>query len=67
MSYPINDVFESVSDLLMEHGQIELSIHNVDENSADIHIDYGEYKYHACYSDGVLCAISRVKKEVEHG
>lgn len=67
MNYPINDIFEGVGDLLMKQGQIELSIHNIDENSADIYIDYDGYKYHACYSDGVLYALSRVKKEVNHG
>lgn len=63
MNYPINDIFEGVGDLLMKHGVIELSVHNLDENTADIHIDYGEYKYHAVYIDGVLYSLSRIKKE----
>lgn len=65
MSYPINEIFEGVGDLLLQHGVVELSTHNMDDGRADIYIKYGSYNYHVVYIDGELISINR--KEVING
>ena len=68
MSHPINDIFEGVADLLLEHG-ILLHSHDTPElNMVDTYISYGNYTYKLRYVAGELCGVFRlVKKEAEHG
>lgn len=68
MSYPINDIFEGIADLLLAHG-ISLHSHYTPEmNMADTYIRYGGYTYKLRYVNGELNGIFRLaRKEEEDG
>ena len=60
MSYPINDIFEGVGDLLQRHGKTVLSTRNLDLTS-EIFVQYGDYSYILTYREGVLYSIHRME------
>ena len=61
MSYPINDIFEGVGDLLQKHGKTVLSTHDLDTLSDVIFVQYGDYSYTLIYRDGILYSIDRIE------
>lgn len=63
MSYPINDVFEGVSDLLLKHGISKFTSFNGDTGTEDNYLKYGGYNYLVTYVNGDLHTITRLKRE----
>lgn len=67
MSYPINDIFEGVADLLQEHGISKFTTFNGDEGKEENYLKYGGYNYLIVYIGGTLSSITRRESEVSNG
>ena len=67
MNYPINDIFEGVADLLLEHGTSKYTTFNGDEGREDNYIKYGDYNYLLVYVNGQLRSINRRERGVDNG
>ena len=63
MSYPINDVFEGVADLLQKHGTSKFTSFNGDTGTEDNYLKYGGYNYLVTYVNDDLQTITRLKRE----
>lgn len=62
MDYPINDIFEGVGELLGQHGEIQLSNHDIERLVCTMYVRYSDYTYRLTYCDGVLTDINRIKE-----
>lgn len=67
MSYPINDIFEGVADLLREHGASKFSTFNGDEGREDNYLKYGGYNYLVVYVNSELSSITRTERSNING
>ena len=66
MSYPINEIFDGVADLLMVHGKHQPTTYNGYACRETKYVKYGGYDYEIVYVDDELQTISRIK-EVSNG
>lgn len=71
MSYPINDIYEVVADLLLKHGKHIFLSYDQNLRMTDNYIKYGERTYKIRYVAGELCDIYRFpvihQKEDDNG
>ena len=60
MGYPIDDIFEGVADLLLEHGEFMNNCFTEELHMADTYISYRHRVYKLRYVGGELCEIFRL-------
>lgn len=61
MGYPINDIFEGVSDLLLIHGKPQTITYNGYAGRETKHVKYDGYHYEIVYVNDELQTITRTK------
>ncbi len=62
MSYPINDIFEGVGELLLKHGEKDLETHDIESGRSAFYIKYGGYYYRMIDVSGEIRLIERVTR-----
>lgn len=71
MSYPINEIYEGVAELLLKHGKHIFLSYTQELLMTDNYVKYGERIYKIRYVAGELCDIYRLPsnspKEVNNG